>query len=151
MSSSRNMFEFIGNLGKSPETKKLDNGNVMTKLFIVTNQVWKDKETNERKERSEAFGVVAFGNHAKYLANYASKGDKVLLKGEIRNSEWRERDTGDKRTGFEFVISGYGADAMIFGKPIKTNTGSNNAESDDAPPYAGAADSYEYATASNGG
>lgn len=147
MSSSRNMFEFIGNLGKSPETKKLDNGQVMTKLFIITNETWKDKETGRRKERSEAFGVVAFGNHAKYLSQYASKGDKVLLKGEIRNKEWQDRDTGQKRTGFEFIVSGYGSDAMIFGKPIK-----NNAESDDEYTYyAGAADYKDYSTDSNGG
>ena len=119
MSSSRNMFEFIGNLGTSPETKKLDDGRVMTKLFVVTNHTWKDKETGEKKERSEAFGVVAFGHHARYLAEYAHKGDKVLLKGEIRNSEWSDQDTGEKRTGLEFVVSGYDADAMIFGKQIK--------------------------------
>lgn len=138
MSSSRNQFEFIGNLGKSPEMKRLDNGQTMTKLFIVTNQTWKDRETGQKKERSEAFGVVAYGHHAKFLADYAHKGDRVLLKGEIRNTEWKDRETGDRRTGFQFIVSGYGADAMIFGKPIKNNSTNNH---DDGATYG---NEYDY-------
>ena len=119
MSSSRNQFEFIGNLGKSPEIIKLENGRDMCRLFVICNQSWKDKETGEKKERSEGFGVVVFGNHAKYLSSYAYKGDKVLLKGEIRNNSWTDKTTGEEKSGFEFVVSGYGSDAMIFGKQIK--------------------------------
>ena len=151
MSSSRNMFEFIGNLGTAPKSQKLDNGQVMTKLFIITNKVWNDKETKERKEKSEALNVTVFGHNAKFLADYASKGDKVLVRGEVRNTEWTDKETGQKHEGLEFIVSGYGSEAMLFGKPIKSDTGNKNAESDDAPPYAGAADSHEYATASNGG
>ena len=142
MSSSRNQFEFIGNLGKEPEMKKLDNGQIMTKLFILTNETWKDKQTGKKQERSEAFGVVAYGNHAQYLANYARKGDKVLLKGKIRNNEWVDRQTGDKRRGFQFVISGFDSDVILFGKPIKNNNSNNHDDGD--------TDSYEYDGMSNG-
>ena len=130
MSNSRNQFEFIGNLGTAPKTQKLDNGKVMTKLFVITNKAWKDKETQELKEKSEAFNVTLFGNHAKFFADYASKGDRVLVKGEVRNAEWSDKETGQKHTGIEFVVSGYNSDAMLFGKPVKSDN--NNEGNHDA-------------------
>ena len=154
MSSSRNNFEFIGNLGEAPSIKHLDNDRTMCRLFIITNKKWTDRDTGEKKESSEAFNVVAFGHHAKYLGQYARKGDKVLLLGEIRNSEWNDKETGEKRTGIEFVVSGYGADAMIFGKPVKNNTVQDAPPSNDLPPASAYDDqgstAAEYHLASNG-
>ena len=64
--------------------------------------------------------------------------------GKIRNNEWVDRQTGDKRRGFQFVISGYDSDVILFGKPIKNN-GNNSNNHDD-----GDTDSYEYDGMSNG-
>ena len=119
MSSSLNEFQFIGNLGTAPESKRLESDRQMTRLFVITNKTWTNKHTGEKHEKSEAFNVVVFGQPAEFLAKYARKGDKVLLRGEVRNAEWTDKQTGEKCSGIEFVVSGYDAKVMLFGKQAK--------------------------------
>lgn len=80
---SANSFEIIGNLGKDPETRRLENGTVMASVFVLQNERWKDQQGNYQ-EHANAFGLTAYGRQAELMAKHLRKGSKVLVKGRMR-------------------------------------------------------------------
>jgi len=95
--SSVNKVILVGNLGKDPEIRRLNNGDPVVNLRIATSESWKDKQSGERKEKTEWHSVVIFNDHiAKVAENYLRKGSKVYVEGSLQTRKWQDQNGNDK-------------------------------------------------------
>ncbi len=86
----------VGNLGKDPEVRRTQAGNVVTTLSVATSDRWKDKDSGEQKERTEWHRVVLFGKLAEIAGDYAQKGATVAIRGAIRTRKWTDQSGKDR-------------------------------------------------------
>ncbi len=92
-----NKAMLIGNLGKDPEVSTMQNGNKVAKLSIATSESWKDKQSGERKTKTEWHRVVIFNEHlVKVAEDYAKKGTKVYIEGQLQTRKWTDQDGAEK-------------------------------------------------------
>ncbi|MCA0401064.1 MAG: single-stranded DNA-binding protein [Proteobacteria bacterium] len=104
MAGSVNKVILVGNLGRDPETRRLGNGDPVVNLRIATSESWRDKQTGERREKTEWHSVVIFNeNLAKVAEQYLKKGSKVYVEGQLQTREWQDKD-GQKRYSTEVVL-----------------------------------------------
>jgi single-strand DNA-binding protein len=107
MAGSVNKVILIGNLGKDPETRRLNSGDPVVNLRIATSENWRDKATGERKERTEWHNVVIFNeNLARVAEQYLKKGSKVYIEGQLQTRKWQDQSGQDKYTT-EVVLQRY--------------------------------------------
>ncbi|CAB4202952.1 Ssb Single-stranded DNA-binding protein [uncultured Caudovirales phage] len=117
MAGSLNKVMIIGNLGRDPETRTMQNGSKVTNLNVACSESWKDKATGERKERTEWVRVVIFGQLAEIAEKYTRKGSKVYLSGSLQTRKWTDKDGNDKYTT-EVVLQAFGGELVLLdGKP----------------------------------
>lgn len=113
MSGSLNKVTLIGNLGKDPEIRSMQNGRQMASLTIATNESWKDKTTGERRDKTEWHNVVIFSEGlVKVCQNYLKKGSKVYIEGQLQTRKWQDQDGRDRYTT-EVVLQGYNATLVM--------------------------------------
>lgn len=125
-----NKVQIIGNLGADPEIRNMQNGDLVANLNVATTESWKDKNTGERKSKTEWHRVVIFGKLAEIAKNYLQKGSKVYLEGKLQTRSW-EQDGQTKYTT-EIVLQGFGGNmAMLDSKPEPKNINHNEPELDD--------------------
>lgn len=99
MAGSLNKVMLIGNLGADPEVRRLNSGEPVVNLRIATSESWRDKNTGDRKERTEWHNVVIFNeNLAKVAEQYLKKGMKVYLEGQLQTRKWQQQDGSDRYT-----------------------------------------------------
>ena len=91
-----NKVLIIGNLGKDPETKQMNNGKMVTNLTIATSESWKDKQTGEKKEVTEWHKCVFFSPLAEICGKYLKKGSKVYVEGSLKTRKWTDNNGVDK-------------------------------------------------------
>ncbi|SAL03062.1 single-strand binding protein [Caballeronia fortuita] len=89
--ASLNKVELIGHLGADPESRYLPSGDAVTSLRIATSESWKDKESGERKERTEWHRVSAFGKLAEIMNEYLRKGAQVYIEGSLQTRKWTDQ------------------------------------------------------------
>jgi single-strand DNA-binding protein len=107
MAGSVNKVTLIGNLGKDPEVRSLGDGSKVVNLRIATSESWKDRNSGERKERTEWHSVVIFNeNIARIAENYLRKGSKVYLEGQLQTRKWQDQQ-GQDRYSTEIVLQRY--------------------------------------------
>lgn len=121
MSGSLNRATLIGNLGADPEIRSTQDGRKIVNLRIATSETWRDKNTGERKEKTEWHRVVIFNeNLAKVAEQYLRKGSKVYLEGQIQTRSW-DNQQGQKQYATEIVLQGFnGVLTMLDGKSEPT-------------------------------
>ena len=103
---SLNKVSLIGHLGADPEIKSFQDGGKIANLRIATSESWKDKQTGERKERTEWHSVVISGDGLVGVAErYLRKGSQLYVEGSLRTRKWTDRD-GNDRYSTEVVLSG---------------------------------------------
>ena len=108
MSGSVCKVILIGNLGKDPEVRRMQNGDAVVNLSVATSETWRDKASGERKEKTEWHRVVIFNeNIAKVAELYCRKGSKVYLEGQLQTREWTDKD-GQQKYSTEVVIQRFG-------------------------------------------
>ena len=108
MSGSVNKVILVGNLGKDPEVRRLQNGKPVVNLSIATAETWRDKSTGERKEKTEWHRVVIFNEGLCQVAEqYLRKGAKVYLEGQLQTRKWQDQSGADKYST-EVVLQGFG-------------------------------------------
>lgn len=112
MAGSVNKVILIGNLGRDPEVRSMQNGGKVANLSIATSDSWKDKTTGERKEKTEWHRVVIFGNLADIAERYLKKGSKVYVCGQLQTRKWQDQSGQDKYTT-EVVLQGYGGELTM--------------------------------------
>lgn len=112
MAGSVNKVILIGNLGRDPEVRTMQNGGKVANLSIATSDTWRDKATGERKEKTEWHRVVIFGNLAEIAEKYLKKGSKVYVCGSLQTRKWQDKD-GQDRYSTEVVIQGFGGELTM--------------------------------------
>lgn len=98
MSRGINKVIIVGNVGNDPETKYMPSGSAVTNFTVATNESWKDKQTGEKKERTEWHRVSMFGKLAEIAAQYLRKGSQVYIEGPLRTRKWQAKDGSDRYT-----------------------------------------------------
>ena len=118
MAGSVNKVILIGNLGADPEVKSFQNGGRIANLRIATSEQWKDKNTGERKERTEWHSVVLNSDGLVGVAErYLRKGSKVYIEGQLRTRKWQDQSGNDRYTT-EISVGGMGGVlTMLDGAP----------------------------------
>jgi single-strand DNA-binding protein len=107
MAGSVNKVILVGNLGADPEVRRLGNGEPVVNLRIATSETWRDKQSGERREKTEWHSVVIFNeNLAKIAEQYLRKGSKVYLEGQLQTRKWQDK-TGADRYTTEIVVQRY--------------------------------------------
>ncbi len=107
MAGSVNKVILIGNLGRDPEVRTFQNGGKVCNLRIATSENWKDRNTGERKERTEWHSVAIFSEPlARVAEQYLKKGSKVYLEGQLETRKWQDKD-GQDRYSTEVVLRPY--------------------------------------------
>ncbi len=104
MAGSVNKVILVGNLGRDPEVRRLNNGGQVVNLRIATSESWRDRTTGERQERTEWHSVVIFNeNLAKVAEQYLRKGSKVYVEGQLQTRKWTDQ-SGAERYSTEVVL-----------------------------------------------
>ena len=118
MAGSLNKVMIIGNLGADPEVKSFQNGGRIANLRIATSENWKDKNTGERKERTEWHTVVLNSDGLVGVAErFLKKGSKVYIEGQLRTRKWQDQSGNDRYTT-EVSVGGMGGVlTMLDGAP----------------------------------
>lgn len=118
MAGSVNKVILIGNLGQDPEVKSFQNGGRIANLRIATSESWKDRQTGERKERTEWHTVVLQSEGLVGVAErYLRKGSKVYIEGQLRTRKWQDQNGNDRYTT-EVSVGGLGGVmTMLDGAP----------------------------------
>lgn len=102
---SLNQCNMIGNLGRDPETRTFQDGNKVTNFSIAISEKWKDRNSGERREKTEWVNVAAFGPLAGIAEQYLRKGSKVFLSGKMATRKWQDQ-SGNDRYSTEVVLQG---------------------------------------------
>ena len=107
MAGSVNKVILVGNLGKDPEVRRMQNGNPVVNLTIATSDTWRDKASGERKEKTEWHRVVIFSEGlAKVAEQYLKKGAKVYIEGALQTRKWTDPQ-GVEKYSTEIVLQGF--------------------------------------------
>ena len=135
-----NKATLIGNLGQEPEIRATQDGRRIANLSLATTENWKDKNTGERKSKSEWHRIVVFNDGlVNVIENYLHKGSKIYIEGAIQTRKWQDKEGNDKYST-EIVLQNFG------GKLIMLDSKSDNqgnqeqapapvAELDDTMPF----------------
>jgi single-strand DNA-binding protein len=113
MAGSVNKVILVGNLGKDPEVRRLQNGNPVVNLTVATSENWRDKATGERKEKTEWHRVVIFSEGlAKVAEQYLKKGAKVYIEGALQTRKWTDQQ-GVEKYSTEIVLQGFNSNLTM--------------------------------------
>ena len=109
MAGSVNKVILVGNLGKDPEIRRTNDGRPIANLSVATSESWRDKNTGERKEKTEWHRVVIFNEGlCKIAEQYLKKGSKVYLEGQLQTRKYTDKD-GNEKYSTEVVLQGFNA------------------------------------------
>jgi single-strand DNA-binding protein len=133
MAGSVNKVILIGNLGRDPEVRSMQDGNKIVQLSVATSESWKDRNSGERKERTEWHRVVIFNERlAEVAERYLRKGSKVYLEGQLQTRKWTDKEGQDRYTT-EVVLGRFrGELTMLDGRSDGGGGGGDWGSSDNA-------------------
>ena len=107
MVGSVNKVILLGNLGRDPEIRSLQSGSKMATFSLATSRRWKDKATQEQKDKTSWHNVVIFGDGlVNIVEKYVKKGSKIYLEGELQTRKWQDQ-SGNDRYSTEVVLQGF--------------------------------------------
>ena len=113
MSNSMNKVILLGNVGSDPEIRQFENGGKIATFSIATSETWKDKQSGERKEKTEWHRVsVRNEGLVGVIEKHVAKGSQILIEGKLETSKWQDAD-GKDRYSTEVVLVGYQAQLTI--------------------------------------
>ena len=108
MAGSLNKVLLIGRLGADPEIKQMVNGKSVARLSLATSQSWKDKNTGEKKEKTEWHRIVVFNEGlVNVVQQYLKKGAQVYIEGQLSTRKWKDEQSGQDKYSTEILIQGY--------------------------------------------
>ena len=99
-----NKIILIGNVGKDPETRYMQNGDAVTNFSLATSEEWKDKDTGEKKERTEWHRITAWRKLGEICGQYLKKGSMCYIEGKLQTRSWEDKD-GNKRYTTEIIAN----------------------------------------------
>jgi len=141
MAGSLNKVLLIGRLGADPEIKQMVNGKSVARLSLATSQTWKDKNTGEKKEKTEWHRIVVFNEGlVNVVQQYLKKGAQVYVEGQLSTRKWKDEQSGQDKYTTEILIQGYNSSLTMLGssnqnsipsQDVKQNLDDNNIASQD--------------------
>jgi len=133
MAGSVNKVILVGNLGADPEVRSLPSGSKVVNLSVATSESWRDKNSGERKERTEWHRVVIFSEGLTRVAEqYLRKGSKVYIEGQLQTRKWQDQSGQDKYST-EVVLQGFNSNlTMLDGRGDGEATGGFSAPRESA-------------------
>lgn len=130
--SSVNKVILIGNLGADPEVRTFPNGGQVCNLRIATSETWKDKNSGEKRERTEWHSVAIFNENLARLADrHLRKGSKVYLEGQLETRKWQDQ-SGNDRYSTEVVLRPYKGEMTFLDRTGERDDRSNAQRQSDA-------------------
>ena len=114
MAGGINKVILVGNLGQDPEIRYTADGRPIANFSIATSESWKDKNSGEKREKTEWHRVVVFGKLAEICGEYLSKGRQVYIEGKLQTRKWQGQDGQDRYTT-EVVIDGFNGTMQMLG------------------------------------
>ena len=122
MAGSLNKVLLIGRLGADPEIKQMVNGKSVARLSLATSQSWKDKNTGEKKEKTEWHRIVVFNEGlVNVIQQYLKKGAQLYVEGQLSTRKWKDEQTGQDKYSTEVVIQGYNSSLTMLGGGNQNN------------------------------
>ena len=112
MAGGINKVILVGNLGQDPEIRYTPDGRPIANFSIATSETWNDKNTGERREKTEWHRVVVFGKLAEICGEYLSKGRQVYIEGKLQTRKWQTKEGQDRWTT-EVVVDMRGTMQML--------------------------------------
>lgn len=91
-----NKCQFIGNVGRDPEVRYSHNGQAIANIAVAVSEQWKDKNTGERREKTEWVRCSLFGKLAEICGEHVKKGTKIYVEGKLQTRKWQDKDGSDK-------------------------------------------------------
>ena len=137
MAGSLNKVLLIGRLGADPDIKQMVNGKSVARLSVATSQTWKDKNTGEKKEKTEWHRIVVFNEGlVNVVQQYLKKGAQIYVEGQLSTRKWKDEQSGQDKYSTEIVIQGFNSSlTMLGGGGVSNNTSkqiTNNEETSQA-------------------
>jgi single-strand DNA-binding protein len=131
MAGSVNKVILVGNLGRDPEVRSFQNGGKVVNLRIATSESWKDKQSGERKERTEWHSVAIFSEPlARIAEQYLRKGSKVYIEGQLETRKWQDQSGAD-RYSTEVVLRPYRGELTLLDSAGGSGGGGGSSSYDD--------------------
>ncbi|RWD51929.1 MAG: single-stranded DNA-binding protein [Mesorhizobium sp.] len=137
MAGSVNKVILVGNLGADPEIRRLNSGDPVVNIRIATSESWRDKNSGERKEKTEWHNVVIFNDQlAKVAEQYLKKGMKVYVEGQLQTRKWQDQSGNDRYTT-EVVLQKFRGELQMLdargegGGQVGSYTGGGNSRGSD--------------------
>ncbi len=128
MAGSLNKVLLIGRLGADPEIKQMVNGKSVARLSLATSQSWKDKNSGEKKEKTEWHRIVVFNEGlVNVVQQYLKRGAQIYVEGQLTTRKWKDEQSGQDKYSTEIVIQGYNSSLTMLGG----NNQANNIPSQD--------------------
>ncbi|HEV7287467.1 single-stranded DNA-binding protein [Sphingomonas sp.] len=152
MAGSVNKVILVGNLGRDPESRSFSNGGKVVELRVATSESWKDRNSGEKKERTEWHTVKLFSEGLANVAErYLRKGSKVYLEGQLQTRKWQDQQ-GQDRYSTEIVLQGFDAKlVMLDGPGGAQGGGAGGGGSRGGDDWGGGDDSFAGQSSSRGG
>jgi single-strand DNA-binding protein len=138
VAGSLNKVMLIGNLGKDPEVRSFQNGGKVCNFSLATSENWKDKNTGERREKTDWHNVAIFNENLVRIAEqYLKKGSKVYIEGSLQTRKWQDQSGADKYTT-EVVLQNFNGTLVLLdraegGGGSRGGGGGGEYNQDDAP------------------
>ena len=128
MVGSVNKVILLGNLGRDPDIRSLQTGNKMATFSLATSKRWKDKSTQEQKDKTSWHNIVIFSEGlVNIVEKYVKKGSKVYLEGELNTRKWQDKNGDDKYTT-EVVLQGFNSNLTLLDSRSSSNQSQNTIE-----------------------
>ena len=126
MANSLNKVTLIGNIGRDPEVRSFQNGSKVCNLSLATSERWKDKETNEPKEKTEWHRIVIFNDKlVEIIEKYIHKGSKVYVEGQLETRKWTD-SSGIEKYSTEVVLRPYRGEIIFLDSKSEVDESSSN-------------------------
>lgn len=149
MAGSVNKVILVGNLGRDPESRSFSNGGKVVELRVATSESWKDRNSGEKKERTEWHTVKLFSEGLANVAErYLRKGSKVYLEGQLQTRKWQDQQ-GNDRYSTEIVLQGFDAKLVMLDGPGGGQGGGGGSRGGDD--WGGGDDSFAGQSSNRGG
>lgn len=139
-----NKVILVGNVGKDPEVRSMSNGNEVATFSLATTDIWKDKTTHERKEKTEWHRIVVYSQGlVNIVKSYVKKGTKLYIEGSLQTRKWVGNDGIEKYTT-EIVLQGFNAVLQLLDNRGSSSSSSSNSDSSDSSEEKEIADAGEF-------
>ena len=113
MAGSVNKVILLGNLGRDPEIRSMQSGSKMATFSMATSKRWRDKNTQEQRDKTSWHNIVVFGDGlVDIVEKYVKKGSKIYVEGELQTRKWQDQDGNDRYTT-EVVLQGFNSNLTL--------------------------------------